>query len=273
MACPDGKIIDTLVGYREATPFLESLKKVVSSLGDPEWMVRDYREAAKAIAASDYGRAITLLRGIVDDNKERPVQIKAAQVLQDLEKQATARLARSRQMNDKGRTTDAVQTLTQLLKAFPGTQAAAEAGQMLSAIASKPEVKINQRNKRARELLTQAREDYRTQQYLCCLDRCEMLASSYGDLPEGVEAMQIAGEIKNNPEWMRLACENLSDRLGLLYLAMAETWIRKGQPQEAVTCLEKVLQQFPGTRQAEAAQVKLAYIRGQSTMQAEFKKP
>ena len=52
---------------------------------------------------------------------------------------------------------------------------------------------------------------------------------------------------------------------------MAETWIRKGQPQQAVTCLEKVIQQFPGTRQAEAAQVKLSYIRGQSTMQAEFK--
>lgn len=272
---PDGKILDTMVGYRDAAQMLEALKKALPAPppADPEWMVRDYREATKAIAASDFGRAITLLRGILDDGKERPVQVKAAQVLQDLEKQAAERLARSKQMNDKGRTSDAVQALTQLLKGFPGTQAAAEAGLMLNAIASKPEVKVNQRNKRARELLTQAREDYRTQQYLCCLDRCEMLTSSYGDLPEGSEAMQLAGEIKNNPEWMRLACESLTDRLGLLYLAMAETWIRKGQPQEAVACLEKVIQQFPGTRQAEAAQVKLSYIRGQSTMQAEFKKP
>jgi thioredoxin-related protein len=275
LAAADGKILDTMVGYRDAAQLLQALKRALPAppAADPDWMVRDYREATKAIAASDYGRAITLLRGILEDNKNRPVQVKAAQVLQDLEKQAAERLARSKQMNDKGRTTDTVQALTQLLKAFPGTQAASEAGQMLSAIASKPEVKINQRDKRARELLSQAREDFRTQQYLCCLDRCEVLASSYGDLPEGVEAMQLAADIKNNPEWMRLACENLSDRLGLLYLAMAETWIRKGQPQEAATYLEKVIQQFPGTRQAEAAQMKLAYIRGQSTLQAEFKKP
>ena len=104
LAAPEGKILDTIVGYREAPQLMESLNRVLAGLGDPEWMVRDYREATKAIAASDYGRAITLLRGSCEDNKERPVQVKAKQVLQDLEKQATGRLERSKQLSDKGQT-------------------------------------------------------------------------------------------------------------------------------------------------------------------------
>ncbi len=122
-----------------------------------------------------------------------------------------------------------------------------EGGRALNALAEKPEVKAQLRTRRARELLTQAREDYRTQQYLCCMDRCEVLNASYADLSEAVEAMRLVAEIKNNPDWMRQACESLSDRLGILYLSLAETWIKKGQPHEAVVCLERVIQTLPGT--------------------------
>jgi tetratricopeptide (TPR) repeat protein len=236
-------------------------------------MMRDYQEAVRAVAGSDYARAVALLKSITEDGKDRPVQAKARQLLTNLEQQATGRLTRAKQLEDKGQTTDALDTLAELLRAYAGTQAAAEGGKMLTALTTKPEVQVQQRTRRARELLAQAREDYRTQQYLCCMDRCEVLATTYADLPEGVEASQLLSEIKSNPEWMRQACETLSDRLGGLYLAMAETWLKKGQPQQAMMCLERVLQAFPGTRQAEAAQTRLAQLNGQPTRRAEFKNP
>jgi thioredoxin-like negative regulator of GroEL len=272
-AGPDGKIIDMMVGFKEAAQFQELLQRALGGIADPDWMVRDYKESAKAIASSDYARAIALLKGVLEDGKERPVQVKAKQALQDLEQQATGRLARAKQLDDKGQSGEAAQTLTETIRAFSGTSAASDAAHMLTALASRPEIKNQQRSRRARELLAQAKEDYRTQQYLCCLDRCEVLAASYADMSEGSEAMQLASEIKNNPEWMRQACESLSDRLGMLYLGLAETWLRKGQPQQAVQYLEKVVQQFPGSRQAEAAQIRLSYIKGQTTLQTEFKKP
>jgi thioredoxin-like negative regulator of GroEL len=273
LAGPDGKIIDMVVGFKDAAQFQELLQRALGAIADPDWMVRDYKESAKAIAGSDYARAIALLKGVLEDGKERPVQLKAKQVLQDIEQQAAGRLARAKQLDDKGQSAEASQTLTEMIRAFSGTTAATEAAQMLNSLASRPEIKNQQRSRRARELLAQAKEDYRTQQYLCCLDRCELLAASYADLTEGSEAMQLASEIKNNPEWMRQACESLSDRLGMLYLGLAETWLRKGQPQQAVQYLEKVVAQFPGSRQAEAAQIRLSYIKGQTTMQTEFKKP
>ena len=143
---------------------------------------------------------------------------------------------------------------------------------MLSELARRPEIKNEQRAKRARDLLAQAREEYRTQHFLVCLDRCDDLMTSYADLPEGVDAMQLAAQIKNNPDWMKQACESLSERLGGLYLSLAETLLKKGQPQQAAIYLERVVQTFPGTRQAEAAQIRLAQIQGHPTQAVDFKK-
>ena len=58
-----------------------------------------------------------------------------------------------------------------------------------------------------------------------------------------------------------------------LYLSLAETWLKKGQPRQAMNCLERVIQTLPGTRQAEAAQLRLSQIQGQPTQRADFKGP
>jgi thioredoxin-related protein len=272
LAGPDGKILGTLEGFMEAARFQEHLQRIVVSLDNPEWMNRDYQEAGKAIASSDYARAIALLKSISEDGKDRPVQVKAKQLIQDLEQQAAGRLAHAKQLDDKGQTTEAINSLSELMRVFAGTQAAVEGGQLLTALGEKPEVKARVRMQRASELLAQAREDYRTQQYLPCLDRCEVLAAGYADLPEGLEAQQLAAEIKNNPDWLQRACDSLGDRLGGLHLALAETLLKKGQTVQAALCLERVVQLFPGTRQAETAQLRLAQLQGRQTWQAEFKK-
>lgn len=273
LAAPDGKILGTLEGYQEAARLHEQLQRVLASVGNPEWMTRDYEAAVKATAAADFARALALLKGITEDGRERPIQVKAAQVLEDLEQQAGMRLARAKQWQEKGETAEALRLVSDLVRLFPGTRAAVDGGRLLSTLEVRPEVKAQLRSQRAAELLTQARADYRGQQYLCCLDRCEQLAASYADLPEGAEAIQLASEIKSNPEWVRQACDNLADRLSGLYLAMAETWLKKGQPQQAVLYLERVVQTFPGTRQAEVAQLRLAQVQGRTPGLTETRKP
>ena len=272
LAASDGKILATLEGYMEPIRFHEQLQRTLVTVSNPEWMNRDYLEAGKAVAGSDYARAVALLKGVTEDGQNRPIQLKARQLLNELDQQAATRLARAKQYEDKGQTTEAMETLTELVRAYPGTQAATEGGELLTKIADKPEIKAKQRTRRARDLLAQAKEDFRTHQYLRTLEHCETLVTNYPDLPEGAEAVQLASDIKSNPEWMKQACDSLSERLGLLYLSLAETWIKKGQPKEAVICYERVIQSFPGTRQADTAQQRLAQIQGQPTRQANFKK-
>jgi thioredoxin-related protein len=273
LADAQGKILGMMEGYKDAPGFLENLNRALASIANPEWMVRDYQEAVKAFNTPEYARAITLLKRVTEDGKTRPIQEKARQLLGQIEKQAAGRLARAKQLTDKGQTPEAIAALTEIVRLYAGTHEATDAGNMLTQLAKSPEVGEKQRNQRARELLAQAKEDYRTKSYLCCLDRCEMLSASYGDLAEGVEAMQLATEIKANPDWMQSACDSLTERLSSMYLALAETWLTKGQPQQARSCLERVIRTFPGSRQAEVAQIRLSQLQGQpATRPVEFQK-
>jgi thioredoxin-like negative regulator of GroEL len=272
MADPERKILGTMEGYQEPARFYENLQRALARVANPEWMVGDYQEAVKAFNAPDYAKAVALLRRVLQDGKTRPVQEKARQLMGTIEKQAAGRMARARQLNDKGQTTEAVAALAEVVRLYAGTQEAAEAGQMLTQMVKAPEVREKQRDQRARELLAQAKEEYRTKQHISCLSHCDVLVASYGDLPEGAEAMQLAAEIKSNPEWMQSACDSLTEQLGSMYLALAETWLRKNQPQQAAVCLERVLRTFPGSRQAEVAQIRLSQIQGQPTRPVEFQK-
>jgi tetratricopeptide (TPR) repeat protein len=202
------------------------------------------------------------------------LEVLPRQVLADLEQQAAARLVRAKQMTDRGQSGSAAETLTDLLRAFAGTQAAKSGSSLLTTIALKPEIQGLMRSQRARELLAQARDDLRSKDYLSCLVRCESLMTSYPDLPEGVEARQLAASVKDNPEQFAQACENLNRRMGVMYLSLAETWLKKGEATEAKLCLEKVLRIAPGSPQAEQAKVHMAKLQSESaTMPADFKKP
>jgi thioredoxin-like negative regulator of GroEL len=262
LAGPDGRILATLEGYQDATRLHDHMKRVLATVINPEWMVREYQAAQKAVAVSDFARAVTLLTKITEDGKTRPVQKQAAALLREVEQQAASRLAKAKLLNDNGKVGEAVEALTDLVRSFAGTTAAVEGGRMMGALAGAPEIKLKQRARRAQELLAQAQEDFRTQQYLGCIERCEILTNSYGDLPEGAEAVQLSAKIKSQPELMQSVCDHLSGRLGGMYLALAESHAQKGQSQQAAECFERVVRTFPGTPFAEAARSRLTQLRG-----------
>ena len=101
-----------------------------------------------------------------------------------------------------------------------------------------------------------------------------MLINQYAELPKGEDTAQDGvGHQSRNAEWAKIACDQLSDRLGVLYLALADTCLKKGQPQQAVHYLERVVQTYPTSRHAEAAQVRLSQIQGRpTTPSVDFKK-
>jgi tetratricopeptide (TPR) repeat protein len=123
----------------------------------------------------------------------------------------------------------------------------------------------------ARSLLALAQDEFQKQQYALCLERCRALANSYADLPEGAEAQRLAQRIQSEPTLALRVCAELSDRLGELYLGLAEGLLRQGQTAQAVPYLERVLAVAPGSALAETAHSHLARLSSQSpaaTLQA-----
>jgi thioredoxin-related protein len=261
-AGPDGSILGYKEGFIEAGPLKEHLLKVLATVGTPDWMTRDHEAAVKALAAGDSARALTLLRNVVEDGKSRQVQVKARQLIADVERRAAEQAAKAKELAEQGKTEEATVAIDKLGRDYPGTLAVQQGKQVLMSLASKAEGQKDQRRKQAREMLEQAQEDYKSQRFFICLDRCEMLTGEFPDLDEAREASALAEKIKDNPEWTRKACDQLGERLGVLYLSLADSWMRKGQPQQAIFYLERVTKLFPGTRQAETAQVRLARLRG-----------
>ena len=268
-AAPEGRILGYQEGFIEAPVFRDQVQRTVNAIATPEWMTRDYAEAVQAAGQKDYARALSLLKGVAEDGKERAVQTKARQLMAEVEQQASERLMSAKQLAGRGDTAQALKAAGDVVHQFAGADAAREAAEFAGTLTSRTDAGDQQRKGRARDLLNQAREDFRTQQYLCCLDRCEVLVSQFSDLPEGADAAQLTAEIKSNAEWARLACDQLTDRLGVLYLALADTCLKKGQPQQAAFYLERVVQSLPNTRHAEAAQVRLSQIQGQPTARME----
>lgn len=272
-ASPEGRVLGYQEGFIEAPVFRDQVQRTVSSVSAPEWMTHDYEEAAKAAGRQDYARALTLLKGIVEDGKERLIQTKARQLMADVEQRAAERLTSAKQQADRGETAEALKSAGEVVHQFAGADAAREAAEFAATLTGRTDAGDRQRRDRARDLLAQAREDFRTQQYLCCLDRCEVLASQFADLPEGADAARLSADVKSNAEWAKMAADQMSDRLGVLYLALADACLKKGQPQQAAFYLERVVQNFPNMRHAEAAQVRLSQIQGQPPTRSEdFKK-
>ncbi len=118
-----------------------------------------------------------------------------------------------------------------------------------------------ERSRRAGQLLALAQADFREQRFLGCLDHCKTLKADYSDLPEASEATRLETKIRSNPEELHLACDTLTDRLGDMYIELADAFVLKDQPARAILCLEWVVQACPGTPQAETAKGRLAQIK------------
>ncbi|HVS35389.1 MAG TPA: thioredoxin family protein [Gemmataceae bacterium] len=277
-ASPEGRVLGYQEGFIEAPVFRDQVARAVSAVSTPavstpDWMTRDYAEAVKAAGQKDFARALTLLKGLVEDGKDRPIQTQARQLMTDVERQAADRLTSAKQLADRGETAQALKTAGEVVHQFAGADAARAAADFAATLTGRVDASEQQRRDRSRDLLAQARDDFRTQQFLCCLDRCEALTSQFGDLPEAAEAARLSADIKSNTEWAKAAADQMSDRLGVLYLSLADTCLKKGQPQQAALYLEHVMQTFPNTRHAEAAAVRLTQIQGQPPMRTEdFKK-
>lgn len=265
IAGADGKIHAFLSGYVTVDQLKDNANRAVLAVTTPDWVARDLQEANKAIAASDNTRAVSLLKGIVTEAKDSPARVKASQVLAEVEQSAADRLARAKTLEDRGETSAAMDTLAGILKGYAGTNAANDAAGRLAGLASKSEHRDRFRTDRARDLLAQAREEFKTGRFADCLEHCDHLAAFYPDLSEGKDSVSLGMQIKTDPERMAAACDQLNDRTASMYLALADTWTRKGQSKEAASCLEKVVKLCPNTRHAEVAQANLTKLQKGTT--------
>lgn len=261
IARPDAQY-ETLVGYQEAEVLNDKITRVLLSVKPNETIVKDFENAKQWEAAGEYARAVLALRTVLDDNRARPVHKAAEELLQKIEKRAEDRMALAKDLQAKGKLAEALEALSEVQTQFAGLKTANDAVELSTKIASSnTQLRAELRAKRLRDLTTQAEAFYKSKDYIPCLDRCELINREFGDLPEARRAFAIASEIKNNPEWLQGAADVMTDRLGGIWLALADNHLKRGEPKRAEFYLQRVVVVFPGSRLAESAQIRLSQIR------------
>ncbi|MBP3954654.1 thioredoxin family protein [Gemmata sp. G18] len=264
LAGPDGKIHAFIEGYIETERLAEQMKRTVTAVTTTDWAARDFNEASKALAVSDYPRAVSLLKGISKDAGDKPVGVKAKQILGDVEKVAAGKLAQAKQLEQRGQTQDAMDALADAVRTYAGTQAASDAAATLAGLTDRPEVLQQRRLRVARDMLAVARDDFRAGRLYDCMQKCEQVASAYSELPEAKDATALLTDIRGNPERLAKACDQMNDRTAAMYLALADSWSKKGQDVEAASCLKKVMALCPNTRHADLAQSELTRLQSKT---------
>jgi tetratricopeptide (TPR) repeat protein len=265
LAAHDGKVLapSPIIGYRDPSFLHDQLLRVLSAASDPQWMVQSQQQAQKYYQAKDFARAIGLLRTICEDGKTRPVQLSARKLLQEIEDIGKTRLTQALEMVRNRQNEEAVAVAREIEGNYPGLQIASDAARLISDVMQQDNaLRIEQRRRKAQELFVQVQEAYRTKEYFICLDRSETLVKNYPDLPEAQDAYLISVNIKNDPQWLLNAGNVLEERLGNVWLALGETAIRNGQPEQARYWFGRVLLAFPSTTHAAHAQTRLNQIGG-----------
>ena len=262
VAGPGRKIQSMKEGFQDADTFHELLQRFATQAATPDWMKHHFVSAQRAYQDGDYPRAFAALKNILDDGNGRTIHSSAEKLMADIEAKANEHLAKAKELAADGKSAEAVKALTDTLVTFPGLPAAREAGDLLTKLTQNNQDRQQHRARRAGELITQARDFYKNKDIVPCLDRCEILLASYGDLPEGMEASQLIQTIRGNQEWLLLAADTLGDRLAGVYLALADSLAKRGKPRDAEVFLRRVMQAFPGTRYAESAQIRIGQLQG-----------
>ncbi|MFQ3651875.1 MAG: DUF255 domain-containing protein [Gemmataceae bacterium] len=257
-AAPSGAIVAHQEGFLEADAFKKKLLDVLLVAGTPDWMQREYELAELAASKGDTARALNLYRHISEDGKSRPIQVKARNRLSELESLARTQEKKAREMAENGLTADALAELRKLDRAYPGTPAAEQGKELLLKLMSRSVAVADP----ARDLLQQAKADFRNRKFMACLQACDTLQERFADSQEAHEGQKIAAEIRSNPDWTNEAAEEMSEKLASLYLSMAEALAIQGQPEKAILTYQRVVRQFPDTRSAELAKQRLVRLKG-----------
>jgi thioredoxin-like negative regulator of GroEL len=258
IAGPDGKIHSFMQGYLSADQIRDPMKRVALSVSTPDWIARDLEAATKAISSSEYSKAVVLLNAIVKDGKAAPAVEKAKSALNEIESIAARKLVAARNREITGDVDGAADGLAELTKQFAGTHTAETATARLASLAGRPKAS----SLSARELLADARERFRTNQFGECLDACDKLIAYHNLTPEAADAKQLVASIQADPDRLAAVIDRQNERTATLYLTLADAWQKKGQIKEAQACLDKVTALCPEGKYAMAARKKLSELPG-----------
>lgn len=258
LAGPDGTIHAVIQGYVAAEPFRDQLKRTSVAAADDLKLMRELAEAITASKSGDYAKALATAQRIALVAKGKPAEAKASELLEDIEKIASERLAAANATGNKSGDSTARAVIAGVIRSFPGTRAAVRAEAQMAAAGASFETSVAGLPK---PLLGIARELVEKGEYSDALNLLSYLARGPADSDEVKGANELIATIKSDVLKLTLAAKQASERAAAYQLALSDIHLASGNTTDAASCLEQVLRLCPNGQKAELALAKLTRIK------------
>ncbi|MBL8865313.1 MAG: thioredoxin family protein [Gemmataceae bacterium] len=257
LAGADGTIHAFVQGYVEVEAFKEQLKRTTDLVAADVKAGRELAEAATAIKAGEYGRAVPILQRLAMVAKGKPAETKAKAMLADLENVGGERLRKAVAALDAADREPAIRQLDEITRVFAGTEPAklAEARLVTLGVDRLDRVALAMR---ATALLTAARDLAKAGAYAEALHLAELLDGT----AEAKAAAALVADIKADAHKLAASARRASEAAAALQLTLADAYTAKGQADDAAKCLELAIRLAPNSPKAIQAEGRLTKLRG-----------
>jgi thioredoxin-related protein len=257
LAGADGTIHAFVQGYVEVDAFKEQLKRTTELVSADLKSGRELAEAATAIKAGEYGRAIPVLQRLAIVAKGKPAETKAKAMLAETETAGSERLRKANGHLESGDRDSAIRQFNEIARSFAGTGVAGRAESQLVALGVDRLDRVAL-SMRATALLTAARDLAKAGAYAEALHVAELLDGT----AEAKAAAALVAEIKSDPIKIAASARQANEKAAALQLTLADAHASKGETREAASCLELAIRLAPNSSKAEQAEVRLTKLRG-----------
>lgn len=266
---PEGKVLWKGHPAQMDKPIENAFRTSPPVLVDPETVAlagTALDQAETALAGGDTGAALKALATLpADARQDAGVNERAEKALEQLQPAVDAAMADAEAMVDQKQFAEAAARFADLSKGLVGTPAGTKARARLDELSRRPEVKAHlaaeQASARAAEELAAAKRLQSEGQDEQAYAKFKSIARSGPDTEAGRAAAEAAAHYEQDPAFVKRANESAAAGKAKGMMSIAASYRSSGKPELAKKKYQEVIDQFPGTSYAEAAEKEIVAIR------------
>ena len=222
--------------------------------------------ASKKLEAGDAAAALKLMSKVPDDASKDADFAKAAKETRAKLDEAAAELLKGAEAQaEAGEYAAAADRLRELSVSLAGLPAANDAKKKLAALMAKPDarkaIELAQKESQAAPAFAEADKLRKAKKHESAYPRFKQVAKAFGGTPSGNKAAEAVKAYEADKAFMAKIAAREAGGKAKAALSVARSYAKAGRKDAAIKKFKAIIQDYPGTEQAQAAQTELNLLK------------
>lgn len=222
--------------------------------------------ATKKLESGDAAAALKLMSKVPDDaSKDADFARAAKETRAKLDEAAVELLKGAEAQAEAGEYAAAADRLRELSVSLAGLPVANDAKKKLAALMAKPDarkaIELAQKESQAAPALAEAEKLRKAKKHESAYPRFKQVAKAFAGTPSGGKAAEAVKAYEADKAFMQKIAAREAGGKAKAALSVARSYAKAGRQADAVKKFKAIIQDYPGTEQARAAQTELNLLK------------